>query len=266
MLSKILLLIGAVAVSAAPTLSVSARSPGSEWTIHAFVRSCNGTSNSCLYNYSISENDGTPSTNCSYTIVGTATTTAQTTGYTALAGCASPAYSLNQGWDTAGMFATLVVTNVTSQYRAFYGFNAAMLVDGVVQADQTNPSTPSGVAPAKQKRQTSAWTVHDFSWDSYAPLSSTFHFTLDTGTSTWNCTLFNAPADPKDTFYGSPCAEDSYHAISWGYIPEGFAVMTVADYTNAPGYKAWFGYSNVNSWNTSGARPADAGPSAVPED
>lgn len=265
MLSKILLLIGAVAVSAAPTISVSERSPGSSWTIHAFTRTCNSTSNSCLYNYSISENDGTPATSCSYTIVGTSTTTAQTTDYTALAGCASPAYSLNQGWNAGGKFITLVVTNVTSQYRAFYGFGQDMLTDKVVQVDQTSTSTPSGVTPALAKRA-STWTVEYLSWDSFPPLSSTFYFELNTGSKTWNCTIIDAPADPRDTWWNLPCAEDINHAVSWGYNSEGFAVMTVMDRTTSPRSVTYFGYSDIDSWYHDGyAIEGASAPSAVSE-
>jgi len=270
MLSKTILLLGAIAstyVYASPILSQ--RSPGSNWTIHQFTRTCNDTSNTCLYTYSINENDGTPATTCDYTITGTPTVTAETTDYTALAGCSSPAYSLNQGWNFPGQFATLVVTNTTSQFRVFYGFGIAQLGNGVVQADQTATSASSGVPPAGKrdavaKRQGSGWTVQDFAWVSYAPWSSTYHFTVNPndGAPLFECTVFDAPADPKDNWDNFPCVENSLIVISWGYSSEGFAVMTVRDNTIAPGAYALFGYGGVINWS-GGANPPDVGPQIV---
>jgi len=268
------LLLGVVAISyvaAAPT--IESRSPGSEWTVHGFVRTCNDTANTCLYNYSVNENDGTPATPCSYTITGTSTVSARIQTYTALPGCSSAAYSLNQGWDAAGQFATLVVTNLTSQFRAFYGFGIALLQDGVVDPDQTSPSQSSGVPPAKREVELESrqglgeWTVQDFTWESFAPLSSTYHFTLnpnENGAGIFNCTISNAPASAQEDWDNLLCAEDDLHDISWGYSTQGFAVLTVRDNTIAPGFYALFGYANVVSWTTSAA-PPDNGPQAVNE-
>lgn len=270
MLSKVILLLGAIAstyVYAAPT--ISERSPGSNWTIHDFTRTCNDTANTCLYTYTINENDGTPATSCDYTITGSKTVTAETTDYTALAGCSSPAYSLNQGWNFPGQFATLVVTNITSQFRVFYGFGIAQLGNGVVQADQTATSATSGVPPAGKRnevlrRQGPGWTVQDFTWVSNAPLSSTYHFSINAneGAAPFECTVVDTPADPKGDWDNVPCIESDLIVISWGYSSEGFAVMTVRDNTSPPGSYALFGYGGVIDWSGN-ATPPDVGPQTV---
>jgi len=274
MLSKALFALGAVVVSyvsAAPT--ISSRSPGSQWTIHDFTRTCNDTSNTCLYTYSMNENDGTPATSCKYTITGSPTVSARKTDYTALAGCASPAYSLNQGWNDPGQFATLVVTNTTSQFRVFYGFGIAQLGDGVVQADQTATSATSGVPPAGKRdiqlesRQSPGWTVRNLTWESFAPLSSTYHFFLDPnegGSNIFECTISDAPASAQEDWDNLLCSQSDLHDISWGYSTQGFAVLTVRDNTISPGFYSLFGYPNVVSWNTTAA-PPDNGPQAVNE-
>lgn len=255
MLSKTLLLLGVVAtsyVSAAPTLSL--RSPGSDWTISDFEATVNTTADTTHYTYSINENDGTPATSCDYTIPGDFDA-----NYAGVLGCASPAYSLNQGWDSAESFATLVVTNLTSQFRAFYGWTAAQL-DGQVQPDQTSASSSSGVT----KRQGSGWTVQSFAWDSFAPTSSTYHFTVAGDGANFDCTISDAPASPQDDWDNVTCDEDDLHDISWGYSTQGFAVLTVRDNTVSPGFYALFGYSDVNTWTT-GATPPDNGPQTVNE-
>lgn len=65
--------------------------------------------------------------------------------------------------------------------------------------------------------------------ESFDPLSSTYHFTLDNGPNTFDCTVINAPSSAQVSFGNVPCAEDGGHLVSWGYNSEGFAVMTVAD-------------------------------------
>jgi len=261
MLSKTLLAFGIVAtsyVSAAPT--VSSRSPGSAWTVENFESTCNSAS--CTFTYSISENDGTPATACDYTIPGGISAT-----YTSVLGCSSPAYSLNQGWDDAGQFATLVVTNLTSQFRAFYGFGASQLGSGVVQPDQTSGSQSSGVAKRDvqvEARQGSGWTVQSLTWESFAPLSSTYHFFVAGDGATFECTISNAPASAQEDWDNVTCDEDDLHDISWGYSSQGFAVLTVRDNTISPGFYALFGYADVVSWTTSAA-PPDNGPQAINE-
>jgi len=271
MLSKSLLSFGIIAscyVSAAPTLV--ARSPGSNWTVAEFTRTCNDTSDTCLYTYLITENDPSiPPTPCNYTILGSPTLSARTTDYTALAGCSSPAYSLNQGWNDPGQFATLVVTNLTSQFRAFYGFGIAQLGDGVVQANQTAVSMTSGVPPPAvvvggMEKRLNGWVVEGFVWEADAPLSSTYHFTVNQGYDSFTCTVVNAPADPKTDWSNEACLESEVHVISWGYSTEGFAVMTVRDNTVFPGSYALFGYAGVNTWKGS-VNAANVGPQPVQE-
>jgi len=62
-----------------------------------------------------------------------------------------------------------------------------------------------------------------------APLSSTYHFTVNQGYDSFTCTVVNAPADPKTDWSNEACLESEVHVISWGYSTEGFAVMTVRD-------------------------------------
>jgi len=65
-----------------------------------------------------------------------------------------------------------------------------------------------------------------------APLSSTYHFTLnpnESGFNTFECTIVDAPSDPKTNWDNEACLESELHVVSWGYSSQGFAVMTVRD-------------------------------------
>lgn len=146
--------------------------------------------------------------------------------------------------------------------------------DGVVQADQTATSASSGVPPAGKRevlleaRQSSpGWTVRNFTWTSFAPLSSTYHFFLDpneNGANIFECTVSDAPASAQQDWDNIDCDESDLHDISWGYSTQGFAVLTVRDNTVSPGFYSLFGYANVVSWTTSAA-PPDNGPEAINE-
>lgn len=251
MIAKSLLALVALAsnfASAAPAAAavpeIDTRSAGSIWSVQGFVATYNPAANQVQYKFKINENDGSPATQCDYTVPGNIDAP-----YSGYRGCTDQKYYLNQGYDTNGKFAVLVVSNSAINYRAFYGFTEQQLRSGAVQPDQNSQSQSAKV----KKREAEGWTVKDFTWESPDALSSTYHFTIDSEDNTFECTVSDAPASPKVSWDNVPCDEDPVHVASWGYQNHGSAVLTVED----NGAYASFRYANVTNWNRT-ATPADA--------
>ena len=68
-LASILAATGALAAPA-PVAGAKSMMAAGEWTIAGFTRTCNGDDTSCDYAFGVNLNDGSPVTDCKYTVTG----------------------------------------------------------------------------------------------------------------------------------------------------------------------------------------------------
>ncbi|KAL3427049.1 hypothetical protein PVAG01_00558 [Phlyctema vagabunda] len=266
MLSGALLVLGGLASHAlcSPTL-VKEQTPS--WTLEAFTRTCNDTSNICRYTFGVNKNDGRGASRCLYNIPGLDGASARTTDYHDVACSPGSRYSLNQGWDRRTSSLTLVVTDTSTnpKFYAFFGYTGAELINGrKVAPDRSKNAGPVGTFP---KRDTSGWSVKNFTRDcSDVDFSCKYDFRIVDSTAPSNtgfaCRVVDQSPDRRSvkqhSWSSQRCPSSPDWVISWGYnVQHNSAVMTIVQGSSR--LVAWFGWDNVNP----SFKLSDVGPNIV---
>jgi len=258
MLSETLVL-AALTVGGISAIPLQSRQ-SEEWTLQNFTRACNDDANTCLYDYTINENDSTAPFRCTYTIDGTSATSARVMNYTQKTCDGSTQYSLNQGWDYNTDSMTLVPTDTFINYYAFFGYTTSQMVDGqVVTPDETSPAYEVGTFVEEFKRQigtSQGWSINELTRTCNTSCIYSFILIVDADDPNGGprCTYTDngtsTTAAPVNSFYSIPCTQATGFQWSWGYNPtEDSVVMTVLANTS-PCRDAFFGYNDVNTQTT----------------
>ncbi|TAQ85044.1 hypothetical protein B7494_g6628 [Chlorociboria aeruginascens] len=250
------------------------------WTLQSFTRTCNDAVNTCQYAFGVNKNDKSPTISCAYTINGTKDTSARVTDYHEVSCGVETPYELNQGWDNNTKSITLVVTDKSISFYAFFGYTGAQLVDGqAVSPDETQPAKPVGTFHHKRGAQQiigAGWTVSNFSRRSIthrtppqlaSPFlpnitinSLTYNLTIntmDTIAGNWFdpfvCTITDTPDYrinvQTNSFDDVPCNDkEGVWSVSWNYNPADTALLTVHNVNLDRDAWAWFEYSSEASY------------------
>ena len=118
----------------APAPAVKSMMAAGEWTLAAFTRTCNGDDTSCDYAFGININDGSPATDCRYTVAGAPASHAPTNSVACGAFRVGSTWSGQFGPDRG--FTTLSV--VLGTQIAYPAYTDQQLVNGVaVTPDQS---------------------------------------------------------------------------------------------------------------------------------
>lgn len=137
------------------------------WTLHNFQLFCDAAGITCVYNFSISEDEGaTQGNQCMFTVDGQDGKPANQTDFKGYNCLVNPAYKINGGWSDQD-FVTIVVTNVYQDTYAFFAYPADKIVEGESVEEQTRLAYKVGTfdissdVVVPEKRSGTEWQVVD---------------------------------------------------------------------------------------------------------
>ncbi|KAK3326469.1 hypothetical protein B0H66DRAFT_600589 [Apodospora peruviana] len=232
------------------------------WSLSEFHRECSQDDNICKYEFNIDENNtGADGYACAFSVKGADDRPAgETDFHDKPCEQMSDRFRVNGGWDGRG-FMTIVVTDVSLNALAFYGYTVDELEAGPITKDSpayvvgtlANEASTEIITRSSEPEE-ETWQILEMSRN-YDPVERSTHldFTISLANgSEQHCDIDIPDTDNDATFWAQPCGND--FTVSWGYKEEADgAVMTVCN----PGKKqnAWFGWDRISNQADLGDSP-----------